>query len=182
MRTLPSRSGLVAMVFVAAIVAAVGCGSKGSQPLTYQQAESLIEAYLRFRNEGDMRAAEEAMHPDCSVSYPNVPGYIKGIDALKEYNRVTRLAFPNFKMSVYDFVVVDDRIISFWSLNATNSGPLTSPIGELPPTNEQIRVSGIAVARVADGKIIEDVAYFDTAEMLRQLGFRLVPPRAVEEE
>lgn len=179
--TFPSHSLRTAMLTLIALsVASANCGGKGPESVTPQQAKALIDGYLKFRNEGDLASADAVVHPDCSVSYPNVPGYINGLDALKEYNRVTRLAFPDFNMSVYDFFLTEDKIIAFWSLSATNTGPLVSPIGELPPTNRKVRVSGVAVSRVAQGKIVEDVAYFDTAEMLKQLGFQLVPPRGLE--
>ena len=160
----------------------VQCGGGGPEVVTEPQARKLIDGYLAFRNEGDRTSADAVIHPECSINYPNVPGYIKGLDAFKEYNRVTRIAFPDFKMSVYDFFVEGDRIVSFWSLSGTNSGPLASPIGELPPTNKKVRVAGVAVSRVADGKIVEDVAYFDTADMLKQLGFQIVPPAPQAEE
>jgi predicted ester cyclase len=170
------------LLTAALLGAVVQCGQGGPEVVTEPQARRLIDGYLAFRNEGNLTSANEVIHPDCSINYPNVPGYIKGLDAFKEYNRVTRIAFPDFKMSVYDFFVEGNRIVSLWSLSATNSGPLASPIGELPPTNREIRVTGMAVSRVEDGKIVEDVAYFDTADMLKQLGFQMVPPLAQTEE
>jgi len=54
-------------------------------------------------------------------------------------------------------------------------------MGELPPTNKKIRISGIAVSHIVDGKIKEDVAYFDMLNMMQQLGFTLTPPSPPEQ-
>lgn len=67
------------------------------------------------------------MHPECVIQYPNLPDKIVGLDAYKEYDAMTRITFPDFKMVIDDFFVKDDKIVSYWTLNATNTGPLMTP-------------------------------------------------------
>lgn len=100
-----------------------------------------------------------------------------GLDAYKEYDAMTRTTFPDFKMTIDDFFVKDDKIVSYWTLDATNTEPLMTPMGELPPTNKKIHISGIAVSYIVDGKIKEDVAYFDMLNLMQQFGFTLAPPQ-----
>jgi predicted ester cyclase len=57
----------------------------------------------------------------------------------------------------------------------------TGPIGNLPPTNKKIHISGIAISKIVDRKIAEDVAYFGTLKMMQQLGFKLIPPQGPAE-
>ena len=157
-----------------------GCQQQGEEELTLEDARAIIDNFLKFRNEGDLVSADKVMHPECVIRYPNLPEEIVGLEAYKEYDKMTRIAFPDFKMTIDDFFVKDDKIVLYWALDATNTGPLMTPVGELPPTNKKFRISGIAVSYIVDGKIKEDVAYFDMLNMMQQLGFTLTPPQPQE--
>jgi len=157
-----------------------GCQQQGEEELTLEDARAIIDNFLKFRNEGDLVSADKVMHPECVIRYPNLPEEIVGLEAYKEYDKMTRIAFPDFKMTIDDFFVKDDKIVLYWALDATNTGPLMTPMGELPPTNKKIRISGIAVSHIVDGKIKEDDAYFDMLNMMQQLGFTLTPPQPQE--
>jgi ketosteroid isomerase-like protein len=53
----------------------------------------------------------------------------------------------------------------------TNTGPLVSPEGEMPPTGRRVNIRMAFILRVRpDGQIEEDQTYFDEAEFLKQLG------------
>ncbi len=57
----------------------------------------LIDSFLKFRNEGDLAAADEVMHPECVIRYSNLSQEIVGLEALREYDKTSRLTFPDFK-------------------------------------------------------------------------------------
>jgi steroid delta-isomerase-like uncharacterized protein len=109
--------------------------------------------------------------------YSNLPEEIVGLDAYKEYDKTTRTAFPDFKMSIDEFFVKDNKIFCYWAVVATNTGPLMTPMGEIPATNKKVHISGLAVSTIVDGKIKKDVAYFDMLSMMQQLGFKITPPQ-----
>ncbi len=153
------------------------CQQKIEEGITEEEARTIIDSFIKFRNEGDLASADKIMHPECVIRYPNLPEEIVGIEAYKEYDKMTRVAFPDFKMAIDDFFVKDDKIVSYWSLDATNTGSLVTSMGELPPTNKKIHISGIAVSYIVDDKIKEDVAYFDMLNLMQQLGFTLTPPQ-----
>jgi steroid delta-isomerase-like uncharacterized protein len=167
---------LVWLPVVCLLSLVLGCQVPAGE-LTLEEAQVILDNYLKFRNEGDVNAANAVMHPECVIRYPNLPEPLVGLDAFKDYDASMRAAFPDFKMTVEDFFVRDDKIFCYWVVDASNTGPLLTPMGELPPTNKSVHASGMAVSRVEDGKIVEDVAYFDVLAMMRQLGFSLVPPQ-----
>ncbi|MFB8773768.1 ester cyclase [Streptomyces broussonetiae] len=56
-----------------------------------------------------------------------------------------------------------------------NSGPLQLPTGEtLPATGREVRIHGVDMATVADGRIVSYRVYYDQMDFLGQLG--LLPP------
>ena len=153
------------------------CQNQGEEELTKEEAKTIIDGFVKFRNDGDLVSADKFIHPDCVIKYPNLPNEIVGLDAYKEYDKTTRIAFPDFKMTIGKFFVKDDKIIIYWAVDASNTGPLMTPMGKLPPTNKKVHISGIAISTIVDGKIKEDVAYFDMLNMMMQLGFTLAPPQ-----
>jgi len=68
--------------------------------------------------------------------------------------------------------VSGDSMIVRWTITATHAGNLRG----LPPTGKPLRFSGIAIDRVANGKIVEEWVYFNVLDLMQQLGFTLVPP------
>jgi predicted ester cyclase len=56
-------------------------------------------------------------------------------------------------------------------MSAINTGPL----GDIPATGKKFQITGMAITRIADGKIIEDDTYWNVLGFFQQLGFTLTP-------
>ena len=67
---------------------------------------------------------------------------------------------------VEDQVAAADKVATRWVAEGTNSGPF----GPVPPTGRRVRVDGLILDRVADGKIVERWEQWDQAGMMQQLG------------
>jgi steroid delta-isomerase-like uncharacterized protein len=169
---------ILPLVFLLCFV--FSCQQEKEEELSIEEARAIIDSLVKFRNEGDLTAADRVMHPECVIRYSHLPEEIVGIEAYKEYDKITRNTFPDFKMAVDDFFVKNNKIVGYWSLDATNTGPLMTPMGELPPTNKKVHITGVFISYIVDGKIKEDVAYFDMLNMMQQLGFTLIPPQPPE--
>jgi hypothetical protein len=55
------------------------------------------------------------------------------------------------------------------------TGTHTGPFQGLPPTNRQVRFSGLEINRVVDGKVAEHWVQLDALTLFEQLGLRVVP-------
>jgi len=91
-------------------------------------------------------------------------------DELKEEMKQTfvslRAGFPDFHFTADDMIAEGDLIATRWTLTGTHTGEFMG----IPPTNKQMVVTGIAIARMVNGKhqrIWED---FDRLGMMQQLG------------
>ena len=158
------------------ICIAFSCQTQPKDMISDAEAKALVEGFMKFRNRGDVEAADMTFHPECVIKYPNLPEPIVGLDAYKEYDKMTRITFPDIQIIIDDYFVKGDKIYSYWTMTATHSGPMMTPMGEIAPTNRKVKVSGFAISQIVDGKIKEDMAYFDMFDMLMQLGFNLVSP------
>ncbi|MBL3702798.1 hypothetical protein GI582_08850 [Sulfitobacter sp. BDSS02] len=60
-----------------------------------------------------------------------------------------RSAFPDQSFQVRDMIAEDDKVVVQWSLSCTHL------VRRIPPTGKKGSVSGIAIYRPANGKIVE---------------------------
>ena len=112
------------------------------------------------------------------LRYPILPEPLVGIEALKTMAKNNAISFSDFKGTVEELVVKGDKIWCRYTMTGTNTGPL----GDLPPTGKTFRITGLAVTRVANGKIVEDETFWNVLDFYQQLGFTLTPPQLLEPE
>jgi predicted ester cyclase len=79
-----------------------------------------------------------------------------------------RTSFPDVKVTVHEITFQGDRSFAQWTVEGTNTGP-----GDFPPTGRPIKFDGSSFGRYADGKLVEELVYFDALDMMTQLG--LIP-------
>ncbi len=61
------------------------------------------------------------------------------------------------------------------SFASPNTGP-----GAAPPTGKSVKLSGSTFIRYQEGKIAEEIVYFDVLDWQMQLGYTMTPPAAAE--
>ncbi|OBF25230.1 ester cyclase [Mycobacterium sp. ACS4331] len=89
-----------------------------------------------------------------------------GADAVMDYYRTTRTAFPDQRHENARFHVADDTVIVEFDLLGTNLGEFYG----LPPTGKSFRVPVIAVFFFEGEGIINERVYFDSASLVTQIG------------
>jgi predicted ester cyclase len=62
-----------------------------------------------------------------------------------------RSAFPDVHATMEDEIIEGDKAVVRWTLIGTQKGSF----GDLAPTGEPLKISGIDIFRIADGKIEE---------------------------
>jgi len=77
-----------------------------------------------------------------------------------------RTAFPDVHFTIEDQIAEGDRVVTRWTARGTHQGPLVG----IPPTSKQVTMSGIAIYRLVDGKIVEQWGVNDMLGLLQQLG------------
>jgi predicted ester cyclase len=77
-------------------------------------------------------------------------------------------AFSDIRVIIEDQVAESDRVATRLTMYATNSG---SFLGQ-PASGRRVSIPLLDLARVRDGRILEEWAEFDWQSLLRQLGRR----------
>ena len=120
----------------------------------------------------DAAALTELFAEDAVLHHPLSPDPVRGRAAIRESEQALFDAFSDIEVEVGRVMVEADDVAIEVTMRATNSGPLELAPGEsLPPTGRRIELPSVWFLLLgADGRIIEERDYLDTATFLRQLG------------
>jgi len=154
------------------VVSGLSCRPSGTSGLSQGEVDRIVSTYLQARNTANLGLLDQVYGAVVVVHDCGAPADIRGLDSLKSYYAGSHAGFPDFKIAVDDVLVSGDNLIYRWTITATHTGPLRG----LPPTGKAVRFSGLAIDRVANGRIVEEWVYFNLLDLLQQLGFSLVPP------
>jgi steroid delta-isomerase-like uncharacterized protein len=142
-------------------------------------AEETKDLVRRVREElisaGNMAIADEVIAPDFVYHGPAMLPELRGREAFKQTIAAFRSAFPDLTEQVVEQFADGDRVISRFSTRGTFRGDLMG----LPPTGKAFATDhGIDICRVADGRVVEMWAMFDTLSMFQQIGLVGQPGQA----
>lgn len=85
-------------------------------------------------------------------------------------------AIPDMVHNVTEVFAVEDRVILRVAIQGTHLAELQG----IPPTGNKVTVSYIAIMRLKDGLVVEEVAEEDFLGLYQQLGMELRPKVAVK--
>jgi len=139
--------------------------------LTEAEIRSIATRVLEAWNAHDVEAILEHIHPDIVWANPTLPQPVHGKEAVSKELRNTFTAFPDFHVPSDDFQLYVDTAgqtaASTWTFTGTMTGRLDTGV---PPTGRSVRMRGADQARYRDGLISEFTQFFDSYELMEQLG------------
>ena len=102
------------------------------------------------------------------------------LDSLKEMTT----AYPDFAITPTLMLVNGNKVASVGVFTGTNSGPMKSPMGEMPATNKKVGVWYFNLAEIdpAAGGVTKESLFSDMGTMMGQLGLHKMPFRPVAEK
>ena len=117
-------------------------------------------------NEGRVQTIYDLMDENGIATGQDQPGVVlRGpADFVALFNRIHG-AFPDIKFTLEDTFGADDKVVVRWSAVMTHTG---DHLG-IPATNKKVRITGITIARIAKGKIIEGWDNWDQLALMQQL-------------
>jgi steroid delta-isomerase-like uncharacterized protein len=92
------------------------------------------------------------------------------IEEQKEFVRAQHVALGNLHLTILDLLAEGDQVAIHWRIDGTHKGDFLG----VAATGKPVTFQGIALLRITDGKITDDIAYWDNQSILEQLG--AVPP------
>ncbi|HZU28795.1 MAG TPA: ester cyclase [Bryobacteraceae bacterium] len=140
-------------------------------------AETILhEWFRRVWTQGDRNAVYDLLGADALIhELDERGGDSRGPDEFLVFFDRVRSAIPDMKVEVHDVVAAADWIAGRWTATGSHTG---DQLG-FPATQRPLRVSGMSLARIRDGRIAEGWNIWDRLGFMEQLGFELrTPPPA----
>lgn len=120
---------------------------------------------------GNIEAASKYAWEDVVEQVP-LPGQGPGLDGLKDIIRAMRTGFPDIVFSIHEQVSEGDKVVSRFEWTGTHRGNFLG----IPPTQRAVRVWGIVIDRLVEGRIKDTRIIMDTIGLMTQLGVLPAPP------
>jgi steroid delta-isomerase-like uncharacterized protein len=145
-----------------------------AQATIEKQNEALVRTVFDGLNKHNMAVYQEMFAPEYGGHLPaNNP---KGLTREEEagFIKSAWASFPDLHWDIEEMVSSGDRVIVRYIERGTHKGEYQG----LLATGNRIEASGIWMARIKDGKIVEVREDFDALGWMQQLGMELKPIEA----
>jgi steroid delta-isomerase-like uncharacterized protein len=135
---------------------------------TEQHKATARRWFLDIIVQGRLALADEIFAANHIIHDPHAPpaGWPNGPEGPKMVASVFGGAFSDWNITIDDQIAEGDRVATRWTASARHTGPLMG----MPATGKTARVTGVNVARFAEGRIAESWFNFDMLTLLQQLG------------
>ena len=124
-------------------------------------------------NEGRIDLVEEFFTEDYVQHITGQPT-TTGTEAVRAAIVMSRNSYPDFRLSIDDFVAEGDRVAARWSWSGTHEGDFSG----IPPTGKKVSQSGTTFYRLEKGRIAEVWFLGDMMGLMQQLGVVPTPEAA----
>lgn len=135
----------------------------GANEAAAANKELVRNFYQRVFVDWDLALVEQVVHPqfrshDWAAESAGPQGFL-------DFYAGVRSAFPDTRYEVDDLIAEGDRVVVRWRLLGTQQGEFYG----IPPTAGSIRLDGIAIYRVANGRLMERWVVYDMHGLIQQI-------------
>jgi steroid delta-isomerase-like uncharacterized protein len=131
-----------------------------------QDLERLATDYVRLWDVSAPAGIADTVYAPDVVDHNPLPGQGPGLDGVKQLVAVYHAVFPDLSVTTDDVLISDDRVAVRWTATGTHQG---DQLG-VPATGKQVRLTGIDILRVQDGRVVERWGETNGLEMMQQIG------------
>ena len=129
-----------------------------------EQNKALVSRlFLECFSGGYLNVIDEIVSPEFEFFYPNTPPGIEGLKAIVKKNNDS---FAGWSFEIHQLLAEGDRVIAQWSATGIHK---KSFLGE-QATHKKVKLKGISIYQIKDGKIYKDWVEPDNLDFLTQLG------------
>ena len=149
----------------------------GSGMVDLEARKARIREFYDRSHRGDLSVYDDLLTPDF-VNHGGPAGELHGPQAFRDAYVGFSTAFSDFHTTIDIMVAEGDYVVAYGEAGGTHDGPFMG----LPPTNRQMRWTGVAIYRLDDDlRIAERWQEIDGLSMFGQLGLLPPPPGAPSE-
>ena len=133
--------------------------------MSIEENKNIVRRYQEIYNSNELDRLTEVVSEDLLT--PNImPGIPYGVEGAKTAHRIMLAGFPDYETIIEDMVAEGDKVAARITMTGTHTGEFMG----IPPTGKEVSFTGIYIARIANGKIVEHWGEEDGVSLLQQLG------------
>lgn len=126
---------------------------------------ALVRRFLdEVVNTGNLDAARSLFATDHVAHFAGFPA-AHGHEDWKQLTGISYSAFPDTHTTFEDEIAMEDKVVVRYTVRATHKGDFMN----IPATGKPVKYSGIAIFRIANGKIVEQWQEADVVGLMQQL-------------
>lgn len=133
---------------------------------TQENITLIRKLFDELYTKSNLRVADELVATNVKLMDPAAPNFKGGLVEFKERETMYNKAFPHKTLKIDDIFATDDRVVARWTCTGVHKGELQG----ITPTNKNIKISGISIFRINNGKVTEISQMWDRLGLLEQIG------------
>jgi steroid delta-isomerase-like uncharacterized protein len=134
--------------------------------MSEQNKTAVRRLFDELWNKGNLPVAEELIAPTYASHDASTPDVGRGPESEKKRVTHYRNAFPDMRLTIEDIIAEGETVVARWSCRGQHKGELNG----IAPTGKQFAISGVTIARFANGKMVEGYVNWDALGLMQQLG------------
>ncbi len=133
---------------------------------TAENKERVQQFYNEVMNAHNVKKINSFCSDDFIDHNPD-PGHNgKGLEDVTAMFNEMFGAFPDLHVTTEFMVAEDDMVVAYLTMTGTNSGTFANML----PTNKSVKINGIDIIKMKDGKATERWGLFQDLSMMTQMG------------
>ncbi len=133
--------------------------------MSLEENKKTVRRYQEIYNSNDLDSLREVVSENLRT--PKImSGIPTGMEGAKVAHRIMLAGFPDYQTIIDDLIAEDDKVVARITMSGTNTGSFMG----MPATGKHVSFTGIYMARIANGKIVEHWGEEDGVGLLQQLG------------
>ena len=134
--------------------------------MSTEENKALVLRWFGELDRGNLDVVDELIAEDYVDHNPALPNLPPGREGVRQYVRILKTAFPDAAHTIDDLIAEGDKVMT----RVTARGTFLGECIGYQPTGKEVQISGIAVHRLAGGKLVEHWAQADIAGFMHQIG------------
>ena len=133
--------------------------------MSLEENKSIVRRYQEIYNSNALDALGEVVAEDL-LTPKIMPGIPSGIEGAKVAHQMMLAGFPDYQTVIEELIAEADKVVARITMSGTHTGSFMG----IPATGKHVEFTGIYIARIASGKIVEHWGEEDGVSLLAQLG------------
>jgi steroid delta-isomerase-like uncharacterized protein len=152
-------------IFTVISLISISCETVQTDNKLSENSKTYEKVWAQFFDQRDMDVINsQYFTEDVKVVIPGDD--IIGIEGTKDYYGNYLTGFSDAEFTFIDLFGQGDKLVKHWNFKGTHDGDFFG----IPATGKKLNLSGTTLILMEDGKIKQEQDFFDSLDMLTQLG------------